>query len=252
MAFDRKKLLVQVDSALNAASFPQVASGYAPPKRGQAWARLVGYFETGKHEYAGSEEALDTVELHFELSGPNHPPIKINGGWLGPVRISVTEILRLDCTSRYRTLFDQMNYAHKARHMAELLGDAFVVEIFHRKSKDGKKTYATMKGNKDTLPVGNGYSIRGTSVQDPLTGKPVSIPVPEPITEIKAFMWDLADMDDWNSIFIEGKYDDRTDEKTKVVTPGKSKNVIQNKIMSAVNWKNHPLSKGLDQLSGNH
>jgi hypothetical protein len=252
MAFDRKKLLEQVKSALNTASLPQVVSGYAPPKQGQAWARFVGYFETGKHEYVGSEEALDTVELHFELSGPNHPPRKIGGGLLVPVRITTTEILRLDYTSRYRALFDQMNYAGKARHMAELLGDALVVEVFHRKSSDGKRTYATMKATKDTLPTGHGYNIRGTSFPDQITGKPIRIPVPEPITELKAFIWNSADMDDWNSIFIEGKYDDRTDEKTKVVTPGKSKNVIQNKIMSAVNWRDHPLSKGLDQLSGNH
>jgi hypothetical protein len=212
---------------------------FTPAEKGQAWARFVGYFEIGKHdnEYQGVKKCPNMAQLVFELSGPNHPASATGI----PLRITLEESLSFTDKANFPKVFAMMNYAGDATHISELLGRAFVIEIFHRKSKDGKKTYATMKGTKDTLPVGNGYSIRGTSVQDPLTGKPVSIPVPEPITEIKAFMWDLADMDDWNSIFIEGKYDDRTDEKTKVVTPGKSKNVIQNKIMSAANWKASPI-----------
>jgi hypothetical protein len=213
---------------------------YTPPEKGQAWARFVGYFEIGKHEkeYEGRKSTPNMAQLVFELSGPNHPPLA-NGT---PQRITLEESLSFTEKANFPKIFAMMNYAGGATHIAELLGDAFILDIFHKKSADGKKTFATLKGGPKTQPVGNGYSIRGTTVQDTLTGKPVNIPVPEAATEIKAFMWDVADMDDWNSIYIEGKYDDRKDEKTGVVTPGKSKNVIQNKIMSAVNWKDHPLA----------
>lgn len=220
----------------------QVTAGggdYTPPEKGQAWARFVGYFEVGKHEkeYEGRKSTPNMAQLVFELSGPNHPPSATGV----PQRITLEEALSFTEKANFPKIFAMMNYAGDATHIAELLGRAFIIDIFHRKSADGKRTYATLKGGAKTVPVGSGYSIRGTTVQDTLTGKPVNIPVPEPVTEIKAFMWDVADMDDWNSIFIEGKYDDRKDEKTGVVTPGKSKNVIQNKIMAAVNWKDHPI-----------
>lgn len=213
---------------------------YTPPEKGQAWARFVAYYEVGKHEkeFEGRKSTPNMAQLVFELSGPNHPV----GPTGVPQRITLEESLSFTEKANFPKIFAMMNYAGDATHIAELLGRAFIIDIFHKKSADGKKTFATMKGTAKTTPVGSGYSIRGTTVQDTLTGKPVSIPVPEPVTEIKAFLWDVADMDDWNSIFIEGKYDDRKDEKTGVVTPGKSKNVIQNKIMSAVNWKDHPLA----------
>jgi hypothetical protein len=213
---------------------------YQPPAAGSAWARLVGYFEIGKHEkeFEGRKSTPEMVQLVFELSGPNHP---VSAAGI-PTRITLEEALSFTSKANFPKVFAMMNYAGDAKHASELLGRAFVVEIFHKKSADGKRTFATMKGTSKTTPVGNGYSIRGTSVQDSLTGKPVSIPVPEPLTEIKAFFWNDADKEDWDSIFIDGKYDDRVDEKTKVVTPGKSKNTLQNKIMSAVNWKDHPLA----------
>jgi hypothetical protein len=47
----------------------------------------------------------------------------------------------------------------------------------------------------------------------------------------------------WDSLYIDGKYDDRKDEKTGVVTPGKSKNVFQEKIRGAVNFKGSPIAE---------
>lgn len=222
----------------NMTEVQQGGGDYTPPAMGQAWARFVGYFEVGKHnaEYEGRKSTPNMSQLVFELSGPNHPA-SAKGV---PLRVVVEEQLSFTAKANFPKIFAMMNYAGGATHVAELLGHAFVVDIYHYTNKKGKKG-ATMKGSAKTTPVGNGYSIRGTTVQDPLTGKPVSIPVPAAITEPKAFFWDGAELEDWESIYIDGKYDDFTDEKTKVVTPGKSKNVIQNKIMSAVNWIDHPL-----------
>ena len=210
---------------------------YTPPAEGLARARLVGYFELGKHEdeYQGQKKVRDKVDLVFELSGPNHPPRRLADGTLVPQRITVQETLSLSDKANFFKLFGQMNYAGKATHMAQLLGEPFLVEVFHRKSADGKKVYANLKGP-------NGYNVRGTSVQDPLSGKTVHIDVDPPLTEIKAFVWDLADKEMWDSIFIDGKYEARKDEKTgEIISPERSKNVIQERIMRALNWKESPV-----------
>lgn len=214
----------------------QSGGDYTPPAAGLARARFVGYFEMGVHEeeYEGQKRDRAKVDLVFELSGPNHEPRKLDDGTLVPIRVTVQETLSFNDKANFFKLFAAMNYAGKATHMAELLGDAFVVEVFHRKSKDGKKVYANLKGD-------NGYNIKGTTVQDPLTGKPVILEVVPAVTELKAFIWDIADKEMWDSIHIAGEYPERKDGD-KVISPARSKNVIQEKIMKAKNWKDHPLS----------
>ncbi|CAJ2950661.1 Uncharacterised protein [Burkholderia pseudomallei] len=47
-------------------------------------ARFVGYFELGTHEeeFEGKKRDREKVDLVFELSGPNHEPIKAADGTL--------------------------------------------------------------------------------------------------------------------------------------------------------------------------
>lgn len=216
---------------------PEGSSDYVPPVEGLAYARFVGYFEIGEHDdiREGTTCLTDRVDLVFELSGPNHPPRRLADGTLVPLRITVQETLSLSDKANFFKLFGQMNYAGKATHMAQLLGEPFLVEVFHRKSADGKKVYANLKGP-------NGYNVRGTSVQDPLSGKTVHIDVDPAITEIKLFVWATADEEDWYDLYIPGQYDEQRDAAGNLITPARSKNVIQERIMSAKNWPQHPLA----------
>jgi hypothetical protein len=215
----------------------QAGGEYTPPAAGIARARLVGYFELGTHEeeFEGRKRDREKVDLIFELSGPNHEPRKLDDGTLVPIRVTVQETLSFNEKANFFKLFAAMNYAGKATHMAELLGEPFIVEVFHKKSKDGKKVYANLKGP-------NGYNVKGTTVQDPLSGKPIVIDVPAALTELKAFIWDIADKEMWDSIFIEGEWEEKKDAEGKVISPARSKNVIQEKIKQAKNWKAHPLA----------
>ncbi len=214
---------------------------FTPPAQGTAQARLVGYFEVGIHEgddfnNPGKKKDKNMVQLVFELSGPNHQPA--NGQ---PLRIVVEEQLALSDRANFFKLFGKMNYAGKATHMAQLLGEPFLVKVYHKKSADGKRTYATLKGTNKTEPVGDGYAVTGPFYDDPLSGKQVVITVVPPSTQPKAFIWDVADKEMWDSIFIEGEYSERKDAEGKVTSPAKTKNVIQGKIMAAKNWNTHPL-----------
>lgn len=214
----------------------QTGGEYTPPAAGLARARLVGYFEMGTHEeeYEGKKRDRAKVDLVFELSGPNHEPRKSDDGVLVPIRVTVQETLSFNEKANFFKLFAAMNYAGKATHMVELLGEPFVVEVFHKKSADGKKVYANLKGP-------NGYNVKGTTVQDPLSGKAVLLEVAPAVTELRAFIWDIADKEMWDSIYIAGEWEARK-EGDKVISPARSKNVLQEKIKKAKNWESHPLA----------
>ncbi|MGF6697855.1 hypothetical protein OKW38_002467 [Paraburkholderia sp. MM5496-R1] len=218
------RVLRLVDKAIEQARRKRIRSesGYVPPATGYAYARFVGYYEMGKHEeeFEGRRRITDKVNLVFELSGPNHQPRVIEDGTVIPHRVTVQEALSGEHWSNFDKLFTMMNEAHGgfAVHMAELLGRPFIVEVFHRKSKD--KVYANLKG-----PLG--YNVQATG----------AVKVDEAATEIKAFIWDVADKAMWDDIYIPGYYEEEVkDEDGNVVTPKRSKNVIQERIMSAVNW----------------
>ena len=91
-------------------------------------------------------------------------------------------------------------------------------------------------------------SVRKSIIQVPQVedGEVVGIvdqpfPVGAALTPLKAFVWDFADAKMWDSIFIEGEYSERKDEKTgKVTAEAKSKNAIQLEIAKALNFKGMP------------
>jgi hypothetical protein len=248
MAYDLKaKIAEAAKTGPNMTEANAGGGDYTPPAQGIAQARFVAYLELGIHEEndynnPGQKKDKKKVDLVFELSGPNHAPRKLDDGTLVPIRITINENLALGDKANFFKIFAAMNYAGKATHMAELLGEAFLVSVYHKKSKDGKKTYATLKGSNDTLPVGDGYRITGPKYQDPMSGKEVLVAVAPALTDLKAFIWDLADKEMWDSLYIDGEYPERKDEAGKVTAPARSKNVIQNKIRSAKNWATSPLS----------
>ncbi|WMY06764.1 hypothetical protein [Paraburkholderia phenoliruptrix] len=226
---------------------PASHGGYQPPAAGLAYARLVGYFELGKHEEENSDGMAvpcNKVDLIFELSGPNHQPRKLDDGTLIPHRVTVQETLSFSDRANFFKLFTMMNAAHggTATHMAQLLGKPFRVEVFHRKSADGKKVYANLKGP-------NGYNIKGTTYQDEETGETKTVEVAPALTELKAFIWDLANKAMWDSIHIPGFYDERKNDKGEVISPARSKNVLQERIMSAKNWPELAGTLGLSPAS---
>ncbi|WP_423371046.1 hypothetical protein [Burkholderia sp. LMG 32019] len=153
--------------------------GYVPPATGFAHARFVGYFELGTHEgeYKGKKRDRERVDLVFELSGPNHEPT-VREGHAIPVRITAQETLDLSSGSSFRQLFNAMDAAcgGGATHIAEMLGKRFIIEVFHRRSRDRKTVYANLRGL-------GGYDVKGTARQDHRTGEPIVVEVAPAITD---------------------------------------------------------------------
>ena len=241
MAIDFKALGAKAAAEGADQTKAQVGGGdYEAPAAGPCLVRFIGYVEIGKQKtsFKGVSGVKEQVELVFELVGKRHPPREAADGTKIPHRITVTESYSLNEKANFFKLFQRMNYRQDAQHIVQLLGDGFKAEVVHDvwKGKDGKeRTTATLRN-------AAGYTIAPPRKEDEdsETGW-VDVAVPPALSELRCFLWQQADLNQWASLFIEGTYPERKDATTGVVTPGRSKNVFQNKIISAVNFGGSPI-----------
>jgi hypothetical protein len=221
---------------------------YDPPAAGPGLARLVGYVEMGKQagKFKGAPVVKDKVMLIFELTGKRHATADDQQ----PHRVTIVENYSLNEKANYFKLFQRMNYRQDAQHMVQLLGEGFKVEVIHDKwtGTDGKeRTDITFKG-------AGGYTVSPPRKEDEdsETGW-VDVAVPPARSALRCFLWEQADLEQWGSLYIEGEYPERKNDKGEVTAPAKSKNVLQAKVMQAVNFKGSPIhtllltnGKGID------
>lgn len=232
--------------AATAADFTKTTSGggdtkFEPPAAGPCRLRLVSYVEIGVHEktFKGQSKKQDRCRLAFEVSGPKHPPREVDGKSY-PHMVYVEETLSRHEKANFVKLFNQLNYDQTATHPAQCVGKAYLGTIVHRawKKKDDPADPSKWTGLDVGLRNDTGYTIRAPRFEDPETGDLRVVEVAPPVTPLTFFLWSDPDMDCWNSIFIDGEYPERKDEKTgKVIMPAKSKNVVQAKIISALNFE---------------
>lgn len=203
---------------------------YQPPAEGVARLRLVGYIETGVHTTgAGSKFGPKTkprATLVFELSGKNHAPVERDGK-LYPHTIAINLAISQHQKAVYSKLFKTMVQDFPGRkNFAQLLGEAWIGTISHRKFKraDGSE------GKVAELKNDNGFTIRSTTFEDPETGDTKKIKVDPPVSDLRLFLFNFASLDQWDSLFIDGTYDN-----------GDSKNKFQEAIKSAENFQGSPI-----------
>jgi hypothetical protein len=243
-----KNLSANIDKAITEGADQTVAKtggGSEPPAAGACNLRLVGYIETGKHKnFKG--KVIDTVELIFEVSGKNHPPIETDNGPV-PHRITEKLTLSLNEKARFFKLFSLLNYKGTAKHCASLALEqaAYRGKIVHREYEvNGQKRIAAELYDKK-LGV---YTITPPRIEavdedGQPTGEYREVKVAPALSQPRIFLWNQADMEQWQSLFIDGQWDERKDDKGNVTAPAKSKNVLQLKITSALNYKGSPIQK---------
>lgn len=209
------------------------------PGEGPTRLRLVSYIEIGKHKkiYNGDEKWVDKVALEFELSGPKHPP-KEDGS---PHVIRWVDTFSLSERAKFFKLFGKMNHDGTKTHMAEMLGDAFSGRVYHYQKKDAEgkviATYANLHNKEDGFSIKGPYRII-TDENDEETRVPLEV---EPArSKLRVFIWEYANMDMWNSLFIDGEYEARQDAQGNTI-PARSKNYWQNLIREAKNWPSCPI-----------
>lgn len=261
MSFDDKAMQAAIEEA--AAKGPDMTKAqtggggnYTPPAAGVCLATLVGYIEIGKHRTEFKDKRTgkvqvkenEHVQLIFELAGgKNQPRINEETGEKIPHRVTITETLSLNEKANFFKLFRKLNHDGVAKHASQLLGKHWLVTVFHRVSGEGEsaRTFANLK-NED------GYSFRPAVriVGDELAGDAQQEPIaaPEVISAKRLFLWDFPSKAMWDSLYIDGEYPARVDEKTgKETSPAKSKNVIQQKISAALNFVGSPMHELLTE-----
>lgn len=173
---------------------------YAPPDVGPTRLRLVGYVETGIHTKvsAGIKKTKPRFEALFELSGPKHPPKKLDDGRLIPHRVRVKEVLSTHEKANAIKLFNLLNVDGDAKNFVDLMmvkAWRGTVSHYTFKGTGGKdRTIAQLRGK------GQGYQIFPTTFEDPETGETRSVAVEPAISEPMVFLWDYADTEQWDSL----------------------------------------------------
>ncbi|WYW04030.1 hypothetical protein SKa3_00019 [Pseudomonas phage vB_PpuP-SKa-3] len=214
-----------------------------PAKPGLTILTLVSYIEIGKqlHEIPNKPSwESDDVLLVFEMNGGANKAKEVEGK-LYPKRVEVQEKLSQNEKANYLKIFNQLNYDGQATHGSQLVGKHFLANVFVN-----DKGYPSLKGP-------NGYNFQAPIVikGDPLdpeqqTKHPVPAPARSDSTN-RVFLWDYACQEMWDSIFIDGEYEARKDEKTGKEYPAKSKNKFQILIKKALNFQGSPIQKILGE-----
>ncbi len=229
----------------------KIAAGggsFEAPAEGPCMLRFVGYVEMGKRAttYQGKAKQVDEVQLTFEVHGTKYP-VKEHEGKKYPVLVNFTMTLSQSEKAAWPLVFKALNYAGKASHAVELLGDAYKGRIYHKKYK--RKTdpadAASWTGVEVTFrnPDTKAFSFAPAVREDEETGETTPLNVPTALTPIKAFLWNAPDMEQWASIYVPGEWAEKRDDKTgEVKYPAKSKNVTQLRIRAATNYGGSPVN----------
>jgi hypothetical protein len=214
-------LLAQANEAAEIASIDmsQVSTGgqkrLLPP--GCTLARLVEYIEFGKHavEYQGKPKP---PALQFRLGFALYTQGYCNDDGTPYILRTFDLSLGNNEKAKAKIAFDRMNYDGQAKHFAQMLGKAFLLEI-------------KVVTSKATPPVQRN-EIAFATISPPI--EPVSkqyYQVPEATDDLfTLFLWDVPTKESWDSLFIEG-----TNDK------GQSKNYLQALCLEATNFEGSPL-----------
>lgn len=248
-------LLAQVQGAALQDQSKAEAGGFkveiAPA--GATPARFIGYVELGKRpqEFEGTKKAdAPEVLLVFELNGPKHKRDVVVDGVTKVFtnRITIQTSIKLNEKAAFYKLFQAMRYGRDGiTHMAQMLGEAFLVTVVHKKSKDGKKTYANLRDD-------NGWTVRAPRYQaDPLDDTSwKDLPCDAPTQSLQLLLWDNPTKEQWDSIFVDGtRTVKRKNDAGEEIEVEESRNWLQSSIVhNATNFEGSPLQDLLSGLGG--
>lgn len=182
---------------------------------GYAFGRLVEYIELGMQaqEYNGQpkDPALE-VQVGFALTGEGY---QNDDGTPSIIRPFSFALSRNEKAKAFK-LFKALNWQGTAKHFGQLLGQAFLVKIVHVQNKD-KKTVSRIDLDGFLPPI------------DPVSKQPYPI-APARDEDLRLFLWSSPTLDAWNSLYVEGTWDD-----------DKSKNRTQETILAAMDFAGSPL-----------
>lgn len=209
------------------------------PPEGTAFFRIFAVVELGKQKYVPKKGMAEKEGLRYkvgvELSGTKYPPRQTDDG-LRPITMWLKELtLSQDDRSGHYKLFKQLTKGMPdVRHMVQLIGNraAFMAEIKH--SDDGKYANIVMESVRPAMD----------SRFDATVGEQVHTPIVVQTLRTKplVFIWNNASPAMFDSLYIAGQMEAKTDDAGKVTKPARSRNVWQEKIRQALNLDTSPIA----------
>lgn len=208
-----------------------------PPPAGKTIGRFIEYIELGKHKQKAfkgkAKPDADCVRLTFELLHPKknlHEYEHEGEQRVRADRVSIRITKKMSDKAKFKKLFSAMTYGRDSiKHMAQMLGEAFIITIYHN--------IVTVEGNTNTyvnLDNDGVYGISAPFIFDPLEETKTDVPVREPISPLRLFLFNQPTKETWDSLFIDGT---REVKKDGGAVEHVSKNWLQELILSATNYE---------------
>ncbi len=184
-------------------------------------ATLIEYIEYGQQPQEFGGVAKDP-QLEFQLGFALHTPGFCNDDGTPYIFRPYAQGLSRNEKANAFLTFRAMNWKGTKTHFAQLLSDSFLLKFSH-KAPNAQQAAAGGKVKsvvdlKATLPP-----------MDALSKMPYPIPAIDS-SLFKLFLWQYPQIETWSSFYQEGKYDD-----------GNTKNVVQEKMLSALDFEGSAL-----------
>ncbi|KRR22170.1 hypothetical protein [Bradyrhizobium retamae] len=212
-----------------------------PPPAGATVGRFIEYIEIGKQkqpDYNGKPKPdAECVRLTFELLHPkkNIHEYEVEGEKrVRADRVSIRISKKMSDKAKFKKLFNAMTYGRDSiKHMAQMLGEAFIITIYHNvvEAEGKKRTYVN-------LDQDGQYGIRAPFIIDPLEETKKDVPVGDPISPLRLFLFNNPTKETWDSLFIDGT---REVKKDGGAVEHVSKNWLQELILDASNYSGSAL-----------
>ncbi len=221
--------------------------------------RFVSYVETGSHMAYHEGKPTKNKEMvrgKFELLGKKHRNEFTNEAgetkvFYNTIEFGMGKDRELPLSSNEKAgfykLFKKMDAGRGKKHMAEMLGEPFLIEIVHTKSPDGKQTYANMKKDGE-------WTVRAPfleTVGEDGEMETKALAVPEATLDLQFMDLNNPHQLQWDSIFIDGEYERTIKEEGKEDRKETvSKNFLQNRILASANFEGSKLQEILGGIDG--
>lgn len=207
---------------------------------GTALVRLSGYVEFGNfiQEFQGQKKpAARMFQLSFRIVGgvginaEGKPEKYVGEDGYFPMATTFDTPISFHEKSKAVKYFNALNrVGAKATHFVQKLQEqcVYAMPVSVYTSKKNGKQYN--KFDFDNLQM----------ALDQETGLPREAPELKP-EDIQVFLWEQPTKAMWDSIHIEGEYDEQKDDKGNVTKPKRSKNFLQEKCLQALDFEGSAL-----------
>lgn len=231
---------MDIQSLINSAatqddqSQTKVAGERKVPAEGLTVGRLIEYVELGVQpggSYNGKPKPpAEKVRLVIELLNPHRDIHEFDGRKFAD-KLYVSATKSLSSKSRFKKMFNAFDAGRGRTHMAQFLGEAFIVRVFNIAGKSGM--FASLFDGDGNFEIRLPYNV------DPMTGQATPIDVPPALSPLGLFLWNNPTPETWAALYVEGEWEDK-DDKGNVIAK-RSKNRVQETILAAKNFAGSPL-----------